>query len=129
MNRRSERFQAADAECVVDFVMNLEEDVTSLPLLALEKAVLFLISPSNRGDNLANLIDVIATFMMLVHLCSLINVHSSSEILNAVQRDIGVLVNQIIVYSSTDAIKSAASEIVSVGIHAVIDDGIFNQFF
>ena len=124
MNRISERFRAAGAEYVADFEVNLEEDGTSLPFLALENVVLFLRSTSNRVDHLANLVDVIATVMMLVHSPCLINGWSSSEIINAVRSDLVVLVNQIVVYSSPDAIKAAAREIVSVIILAVIDDGI-----
>ena len=67
MNRISERFRAACAEYIVDFVVNLEEDGTSLPFLALENFILFLTSTSNLVDHLANLEDVIATVMMLVH--------------------------------------------------------------
>ena len=129
MNRISERFRAAGADYIADFVVNLEEDGTSLPFLALENVVLFLRSTSNRVDHLANLVDVIATVMMLVHTPSLINPQSSSEIINAVQSDLVVLVNQIVVYSSPHVVKAAAPEIVSVIILAVIDDGIFNQFF
>ena len=102
----------------------MEEDGTSLPFLALENVVLFLRSTSNRVDHLANLVDVIATVMMLVHTPSLINAQSSSEIINAVQSDLVVLVNQIVVYSSPNAVKAAAREVVSVSTLAVIDDGV-----
>ena len=113
-------------EYIADFVVNLGEDGTSLPSLALENVVLFLRSTSNQVHHLANLDDVIATVMMLVHTPSLINPQSSSEIINAVQSDLVVLVNQIVVYSFPDAVKAAAREIVSVIILAAIDDGIFN---
>ena len=129
MNRMSERFRAAGAEYIADFVVNLEEDGTSLPFLALENIVLFHRSNSNRVEYLANLVDLIATVMMLVRTPSLINAQSSSEIINAVQSDLVVLVNQIVVYSSPNAVKAAAREVVSVIILAVIDDGIFNLFF
>ena len=129
MNRISERFRAACAELMVDFVVNLEEDRTSLPFLALQNFVLFFTSNSNRVDHLANLIDVIATVMMLVHPPSLINAQSPSEIVNAVQRDLVVLVNQIVVHDSPDEVKAASREVVSLIILAVIDDGIFDQFF
>ena len=110
-------------------VLNHEEDGTSLPFLALENVELFLRSTSNRVDHLANLVDAIATVMMVVHTPSLINAQSSSEIINAVQSDLVVLVNQIAVYSSSNAVKAATREVVSVIILAVIDDGIFSQFF
>ena len=96
---------------------------------ALENVVLFLRSTSNRVDHLENLVDGIATVMMLVHNPSLINAQSSSEIINAVRSDLVILLNHIVPYSSLDAVKAAAREIVSVIILAVIDDGIFNQFF
>ena len=67
--------------------------------------------------------------MMLVHTPSLINAQSSFEMINAVQSDLVVLVSQIIVCSSSDAFKAAARKVVSVIILAVIDEGIFNQFF
>ena len=67
--------------------------------------------------------------MMLVHAPSLINAQSSSAIINAVQRYLVVLENQIFVYSSLDAVKAAAREVVSVIMLVVIDDGIFNQSF
>ena len=126
INRISERFGAAGAEYIAYFVMNLEEDGTSLSFLALENVVLFLRSTSNRADHLANFVDVIASIMMLVQTPSLINAHSSSEIINAVQRNLVVLANQIIVYSSPDAVKAAPREVVSIIVLAVIDDGIFN---
>ena len=129
INRISERFRAAGADYIADFVANLEEDGTSLPFLALENIVLFLRSTSNRVDHLSNLVDVIAAVMMLVHSLSLINAQSSSDIINAVQSDLVVLVNRILVYSSPDAVKAAAREVVSVIILAVIDDLVFNQFF
>ena len=66
---------------------------------------------------------------MLVHEPHLINVDSPSQIINAVQGDLVVLVNQIVVFSSGDAVKDAACEIEPVIILAVIDDRIFNQFF
>ena len=100
MNRISEQFRVSGADYIADFVVNLEEDGTSLSFLALENVVLFLRSTSNRVDHLANLLDAIATVMMLVHTPSLINPQSSSEIINAVQCDLVVLVNQIVVYSS-----------------------------
>ena len=109
--------------------MNIEEDGTSLPFLALENVVLLLGSTSNRVDHLTNLVDVIVTVMMLVHTPSLINTQSSSEIINAVQSDLVILVNQIVVCSYLDAVKAATREVVSVIILAVIDYGIFNQFF
>ena len=129
MNRISERFRAAGAEYIADFVVNLEEDGTSLPFLALENVVLFLRSTSNRVDHLDNLVDVLVAVMMRVHTPSLIDAQSSSEIIDAVQSDLVVLVNQIVVYSSPDAVKAAAREVVSLITLAVIDDGIFNQFF
>ena len=55
MKRLSERFRAAVAEYLADFVVNLEEGGTYLPFLALENVVLFLRSTSNRVDHLANL--------------------------------------------------------------------------
>ena len=88
------------AEYAAEFIMNLEEDGTCLPFLALENVVLFLRSISNRGDNLGNLVDFIATVIMLVNAHSLIYARSSSEIIDAVQKDLVVLVNQIDVYSS-----------------------------
>ena len=109
--------------------MNIEDDGTSLLFSALENVVLFLISASNRVYHLANLVDVITTVMMLVHAPSLINAQSSSDVINAVQSDLVVLVSHILVHSSPDAVKAAAREIVSVTILAVIDSGIFNQFF
>ena len=109
--------------------MNLEEDGVSLPFLALENFVFFLRSTSNRVDHLANLVDVIATVMMLVHEPSPINAQSSSEIINSVQRDLVVLVNKTVFYCSSDAVKATAHKVVSVIILAVVDDGIFNQFF
>ena len=42
MNRICERFRAAGAEYIVDFVVNIEEDGTSLPFLASKNVVLFL---------------------------------------------------------------------------------------
>ena len=75
------------------------------------------------------MVDVIATVMMLVHEPSLINAQSSSEIINAVQRDLVVLVNKTVFYSSSDAVKAAAHELVSAIILAVVYDGIFYQFF
>ena len=129
MNRISESLRATGAEYIADFVVNLEEDGTSLAFLALENVVLFLRSTSNQVDHLANLVDFIVTVMMLVHTPSLINTQPSSEVINAVQSDLVILVNQIVVYSSPDAVKAAAREVVSVIILAVMDDGIFNQFF
>ena len=129
MNRIGERFRAAGVGYVADFVMNLEEDGTSLPFLALENVVLFLRSTSNRVDHLDSLVDVIVTTMMLVHTPSLLNAQSYSEIINAVHRDLAVLVNQIVAYTSPDAVKASAREVVSLITLAVIDDGIFNQFF
>ena len=129
MNQTSERFRAAGAEYLVDFVVNLEEDGTSLPFLALENVVLLLRSTSNRGHHLANLVDVIATVTILVQTPSLINPQSPFVVINNVQIDIAVVLNQIIFYSSPDAVKSAAREIASVIILPVIDDGIFTQFF
>ena len=73
--------------------------------------------------------DVIANAMMLVHAPILINAQSSSEIINAVQRSLAILVNQIVLCSSSDAFRAAASEIESVIILTMIDDGISNQFF
>ena len=67
--------------------------------------------------------------MMLVHAPSLIEDRPSSEVINAVQRDTVILVNQIVVYSSPDAVDAGAREFVSLIILAVIDDRIFNQFF
>ena len=67
--------------------------------------------------------------MMLVHTPSLINAQSSSEITNAVRSDIVILVNHIVFYTSPNAVKAAAPEVVSVIILAVIDNGIFTQFF
>ena len=91
--------------------------------------MLFLRSTSNQSDNLTNLVDVIATVMMLVHNPSLIDDYSSSEITNAFQRDHVVFVNRIVIDSSRDAVKAAARDIISVIIFAVLDDGMFNQFF
>ena len=125
----SERFQGAGSDYVVDMVMNHEEDGTSLPFLALVYVVLFLRSTSTEGENLANSVDVIATVMMLVLDPGLIYAHSSSKNINAVQRDLVVLVNQIVIYSSPDAVKALVREIISVIILAVIDDGMFNQLF
>ena len=76
------------AEYIADFVANLEENGTSLPFLALENIVLFLGPTSNRVDHLANLVDVIATVMTLVHAPSMTNSQSSSEVINAVQSDL-----------------------------------------
>ena len=109
--------------------MNIEEDGTSLPFLALENVVLFLRSTSNRVDHLGNLVDVIATVIILVRAPSLINAQSSSEIINAFQSHLVVLVNQIVVYCSPDPVKAAACEILSAIILALIDEGIINQFF
>ena len=128
MNRISERIRAAGTEYVTDFVMNFEKDGTSLPFLGFENGVLFLRSISNQRENLAKLVDVIATVMMPVYAPSLNSAQSSSKIINAVQRDLIVLVNQIVIYSTPDAVKAAEREIVSVIILAVIDDRIFNQF-
>ena len=125
----SERFRAAGSKYVADMVLNHEEDGRSQPFLVLENAVLFLRSPSTEGDNQANLVNVIVTVMMLVHEPSLINAHSSSEIINAVQRDIVVLLNKIVVCTSCGAFKAAAREITSIIILALIDDGMFNLFF
>ena len=68
--------------------MNIEEDGTSMPFLVLENVVLLLRSTSNRGDNLASLVDAIATVMMLVHALCLISAQSSSDIINSVQMDL-----------------------------------------
>ena len=129
MNRISERFRAAGADYIADFVVNLEENGKSLLFLAFKNVVLFVRSTSNRVDHLAKLVDFIATVVMLVLAPSLIDSQSSSENINAVQRDLVVLVNQIVVHSSPDAVKAAAREVVSVIIRTVIDDAIFNQFF
>ena len=109
--------------------MNHEEDGTSLPFLALENVVSFLRFTSSPGDNLSNLVDIIVTVITLVRNPSLINAPSSSEIINAVQREIVVLVNQVFVYSSVDDVKAGARELISVIILTVIDDRVFNQFF
>ena len=89
--------------------------------------MLFLRTTSNQGDNLVNLVDVITTVIILVHEPSVINVHPSSEIISAVQRDLVVLVNQIVVYRSYNAVKAAGGEIVSVIILAVIDGGMLDN--
>ena len=110
------------SEYVADMVMNHEEDVTFLPFLALKNVKLFLRSTSNQGESIANLVNVFATAMMLVHESSLTNAHPSSKIINAFQINIVVLVNQIVVHNSSDAVKAAAREIVLVIILAVMDD-------
>ena len=125
----SERFREAGSEYVVDMVLNHKELGTSLPFLALEIVVLFLWSTLNEGNELTSLVDVIATAMMLVHKPSLINVDLSSQIINAVQGDLVILVNQIVLYSYRDAVKAATREVISVIVFAVIDGQMFNQFF
>ena len=97
--------------------------------LALKNVLSFLRSIANQGDNLANLVDVIVTIMVLAQKLSLLNTHSSSEIINAIQRDLVILVNQIVVYSSNDVVKAAASQIASVITLAVTDERMFKQFF
>ena len=109
-------------------VWNNVEDGTSQPLFALKNVALFLRSTSNQSDNLTSLVNFIATVKMLVHEPSLINAHLSSEMTNVVQRDLVVLVNQIVVYSSREAVKAGEREIRSVIILVVINDGIINQF-
>ena len=75
------------------------------------------------------LVEFIVTVMMLVNEPSLIDAHSSSEIINAVQRDIVALVNKVVICSSRGAFKAAAREITSIIILALIDGGMFNPFF
>ena len=129
VHQLSERFREAGSEYVVDMVLNHKELGTSLPFLALEIVVLFLWSTLNEGNELTSLVDVIATAMMLVHKPSLINVDLSSQIINAVQGDLVILVNQIVLYSYRDAVKAATREVISVIVLAVIDGQMFNQFF
>ena len=129
MNRISERFRAAGAEHVADFVTNLEEDGISRPFLALENVESFLRSISNQRDNLANLVNFIMNFMTLVHEPNLINVHSFSEIINTVRKESCRFCESGHRHSSPGAIKAAAYEILSVTILAVIEDGIFNRLF
>ena len=70
---------------------------------------------------MTNLFDVMVTVTMLVHEPSLMRTHSPSEILQAIQRDLAVLVNQIVVYSSPDVVKAAAHETIYAITLAVID--------
>ena len=128
MTQVSERFRAVDVDHVAALVMNHEEDVTFLLSLALEKVVLFLRSISSQGKNLKSLVDLVVTVMILVQEPSLMATHSSSEVLNAIQRVRVVLPNQIVVYSSPDVLKTTAREIVSVIILALINEGALDQF-
>ena len=110
-------------------VMNREEDGTSLPLLALENFLLFLMYISNQGANLTNFLDVIVSVKILVHETSMMQTRSSSEFINADQRYFLFLMNQIVVYSSKDAVKAEAREIMTVINFAEIDGKIVKQSF
>ena len=129
LTRLSERFRAASSEYVADMVLNHEEDGTSL--------LFWLWKMSSCSFGLVEIkVTIWRTWSMLSRLpwClymtpNLINVDSPSLIINAVQGDLVVILNHIVVCISRDPVKAAAHGIVWVIILAVIDDGIFNQFF
>ena len=117
------------AEYVAVMVMDLEEDGASLPFLALEHIILRIRSLAGQRGGLTGLVDVIATFMLLVHEPDGIDIRSSSGVVSVVRDDILTLVNQIIVYSSPETVAAAARETMAVIILAVIDDDVLAQLF
>ena len=121
VTQSSERFRAAGSKYVSVMVLNHEEHGTSLPFLDFENVVLLLRSISNQSKNLAKLVDVIATAMMLVQETRLINAHLFSEIINAAQRDLVFLVNLIVICNSRYDVKAAAREIMPL-IHGIVSE-------
>ena len=109
-----EAIRNLEAVYIAEFIMELEEDGSSLPLLIIEHISLRLRMIPHQFQRFLSLLDVINLFQVHVHEAEGVETRSNSIVANTVHGDIQQLTNQVIAVSSNDRVFILARDVIAL---------------